>query len=141
MKIEKLTNKEYWNNNYKSTNKSNYLPSYNSIDQQNNHELLEILSIYLNGDSVLEIGAGDSDFLIYLTSEYHDISFSGMDYSALGCENLKQRANNLSLQIEVINEDLFAGDSRYFNKFSLVYSLGVVEHFYDKQFFCHIQFF
>ncbi len=57
-----------------------------------------------------------------------------MDYSKTGCENLIKRAKNLKLKIEVINQDLFIPNSKYFNGFSLVYSIGLVEHFDDLKY-------
>ena len=131
MKIKKLTDKQYWNNNYKSSAKLNYLPSYDSLNQQTSLELLNIITNYSTGDNVLEIGAGDSDFLIYLASKNINKNYTGMDYSTIGCENLKERSKNFNLKIDVINEDLFTEKSAHFNQFSMVYSLGVVEHFDD----------
>ena len=131
MKIKKLTDKEYWDKNYVGSSKLNYLPSYDSLDLQTKLELLKIISNYSKGDNVLEIGAGDSDFLIYLASKNKEKSYAGMDYSDFGCENLIQRSKNLNIKLNVINEDLFTNDSIYFDQFSMVYSLGVVEHFDD----------
>ena len=131
MKIKKLTDKEYWDKNYQDSNKLNYLPSYDSLDLQTNLEFLKIISKYSKGDNVLEIGAGDSDFLIYLASKNKDKKYTGMDYSAIGCSNLRQRSKNLNLEIDVINEDFFVKDSIHLDQFSMVYSIGVVEHFDD----------
>jgi 2-polyprenyl-3-methyl-5-hydroxy-6-metoxy-1,4-benzoquinol methylase len=129
--MKKLTDKEYWDKNYQGSSKLNYLPNYDSLDLQINLELLKIISSYSKGKNILEIGAGDSDFLIYLASENKNKNYTGMDYSAIGCENLIQRSKNLSLDIDVISEDFFTKESTHFDQFSMVYSLGVVEHFDD----------
>ena len=46
MKIKKLIDKEYWDKNYRSSSKLNYLQSYYSLDLQINLELLKIIFSY-----------------------------------------------------------------------------------------------
>ena len=129
MATKKLTSKDYWNNTYVNSKKTRYVPDYNSLDNQNNKSLINLIEKYSANKSVLEIGAGDSDFLIYLAKSNKSPSFAGLDYSPIGCKNLSTRAENLGVNVEIINEDLFCDQSKYFKNFGFVYSLGVVEHF------------
>lgn len=129
MENKKLTEKRYWDLSYQKVDKNSFMPNYNNLNQQIELEILETFSMFMKGDSVLEIGAGDSDFLIYLSNKYKGKSFSGMDYSDIGCVKLKERADNLKLELNVINQDLFESKSKYYDTFSMVYSMGVVEHF------------
>ncbi len=75
--MNKLTEKEYWDKTYENDSKLSFLPTYNSLDTQIDLELIEIISSYIKGDNVLEIGAGDSNYLIYLSNRFKRRVFLG----------------------------------------------------------------
>ena len=126
MATKKLTSKDYWNNTYVNSKKTRYVPDYNSLDNQNNKSLINLIEKYSANKSVLEIGAGDSDFLIYLAKS-NKVKFCRIRLFSIDV-NLSTRAENLGVNVEIINEDLFCDQSKYFKNFGFVYSLGV-EHF------------
>lgn len=125
-----LTNKDYWDRSYVSRE--------HCVDWQlgwrdyANHLLVKTLeSIGLDGKSVLEIGAGDSQWLPYLARKYPSSRFAGLDYSQSGCERLAKRvvAMGEPAAIQIYHQDMFATDSALHGSFDLVLSFGVVEHF------------
>ena len=87
----------------------------------------------LGSKSILEVGAGDSQWLPYLAKKYPASRVAGLDYSSAGCDKLRARADALGAEagISVHQEDLFAPYSALHGQFDLVLSFGVVEHFSD----------
>jgi SAM-dependent methyltransferase len=129
--MSKLTEKEYWDESYR------YGRDFGELDVQgfrNRFQYLicnKIEDIGLLNKSVLEIGAGDSQWLPYFAARYRSSAFAGLDYSEAGCARLAERARRGGVTIEVHHEDMFATESRLHGMFDLVMSFGVVEHFDD----------
>lgn len=77
---------------------------------------------------ILEIGCAGGKQLVYFNKEFGYEPY-GVDYSEEGCriarENL--RLNDISGQI--ICEDVF--DASFEQEFDIVYSMGLIEHFFD----------
>lgn len=125
-----LTNKEHWDEGYVSRNEIVEL-KFGWRDRSNDLVAKKIEEIGLDGKSVIEIGAGDSQWLPYLAKKYPGARFTGLDYSKAGCEKLAERAAAISetTTIDIYHQDMFAMESELHGKFDLVLSFGVVEHF------------
>ncbi len=82
-------------------------------------------------DSIIEIGAGDSQILIDIARTFPDKKIYGLDYLESACHLLKQKATRANVQLEVICADLFSPPGELLGKFDFVMSFGVVEHFHD----------
>src|SRR5438093_762111 len=82
------------------------------------------------GKSLLEIGCGNSAFMTYFVDEF-GFKVSGIDYSELGCEQSRQILKRDEVQGEVILCDAFAPPAELQEKFDVVCSFGVAEHFTD----------
>lgn len=79
---------------------------------------------------VLEVGAGNSAILCHLARQGSPgATFSGLDYSESGCRLLRARAELEGAQVDVLHQDLFKPAVDLLDRFDLVYSIGVVEHF------------
>lgn len=100
-------------------------------DHSNYLILKKIEEIGLNGKSLLEIGAGDSQWLPYFAKKYPGSRFAGLDYSKAGCERLAERIAAIcdGTAIDIYHQDMFTRESVLHGRFDLVLSFGVVEHF------------
>jgi SAM-dependent methyltransferase len=125
-----LTRQEHWD--------QGYLRRQDTIDcgigwrYHTNVLILRLIeSIGLEGKNILEIGAGDSQWLPYLARKHPKGHFAGLDYSKIGCDKLAKRVAHLCehICIDVYQEDFLVADSPLHGRFDLVFSFGVVEHF------------
>ena len=126
--MERLTDKKYWNNQYGEVSEFSF-----GIEGHANHNNAiiynSIKSAGLDGKSILEIGAGGSQWLIFLAKHHPTSKFTGLDFAEDGCKKLSEEAANAAADVDVICADLFSPPSECFGKFDLVISFGVVEHF------------
>jgi len=125
-----LTSREMWDRGYRLREEYAEL-SFDWHNRSNRLIANKIEEIELDGKNILEIGAGDSQWLPYLAKEHPTSRFAGLDYSMEGCERLIQRSKTMTgnASIEVICEDLFVKESAYHGRFDLAFSFGFVEHF------------
>ena len=128
MKTNRLTTNEYWNQKYGS-NVTTTLTTSGFQGHTNKQILEQISSIGLHQKSIIEIGAGGSQWLPFLAKQYPDSSFTGLDYAKAGCKELKDRAKIENVDITVVNADLFQPPKELIGKFDILISFGVVEHF------------
>lgn len=129
--MKALTDNQYWSGIYARHADSAELSLEGFRNRPDYLIAQTIEQIGLLGKTVLEIGAGDSKWLTYFAKKYPSSSFSGIDYSELGCARLAERARRSGVAVSVFQEDLFSANSPCHNKFDLVMSFGVVEHFSD----------
>lgn len=80
--------------------------------------------------SVLEIGCANSIWPIYF-HQYFSARVYGVDYSEIGCEKSRALLEHFQVPGEIYCADLFSPPSKLHQKFDLVVSFGVVEHFED----------
>jgi 2-polyprenyl-3-methyl-5-hydroxy-6-metoxy-1,4-benzoquinol methylase len=130
--MSSLTKIEYWDQGYISRKEIADL-AFGWRNHANDLISEKIEGIGLEGKNVLEVGAGDSQWLPYLSKKYSGSRFSGLDYSKAGCERLAERitAAGIANEISVYQEDILTPKSMLHGKFDLVLSFGVVEHFTD----------
>ena len=83
-----------------------------------------------HGKRILEIGCGDSGWLPYFAKRW-GFSVSGLDYSPVGCERAADLARQSDIAADITCADLFAPPAAMENRFDVVVSMGVVEHFDD----------
>ncbi len=136
---EKIVNKDkagedYWSTVWKNTP----LPppfrihSNNINDYPNKvmHKIfLEIFEgINTKGKTLMEVGCGNSVFLSYFATEF-GFEVSGIDYSDFGCEQTKRIFKRDNIQGEILLVDAFNPPVELINKYDVVCSFGVVEHF------------
>lgn len=132
LKINRLTTQEYWNEKYGSEspqpisitgfrNRSNAL-IYNSMNEA-----------HLSDKSILEVGAGGSQWLPFLAQQNSTSSFTGLDYAEAGCKELEERAILAKVNIKIVQADLFEPPESLLGKYDLVITFGVVEHFDDLE--------
>lgn len=91
---------------------------------------------FLNGKNYktfLEVGCGSSGWLPYFAEKYNFV-VSGVDYSEIGCriceENL--RMQNIDYR-NIFCKDLFDPYCTNGEKYDVIFSYGVIEHFEDPE--------
>jgi SAM-dependent methyltransferase len=127
-----LTDRQYWEDYYRAGAGSVELPNLDDFRELPTRRIVDKLRSVCSAGSVIEIGAGNSSFLLHLSrSSKSDMTFWGLDYSESGCSALKDRARVNSVEVEVINSDMLSPPPGLKGKFQFLYSVGVVEHFED----------
>jgi len=80
------------------------------------------------GGSILEIGGAPGRFLGRFAIDY-DLEAHAIDYSPVGCQQLRENFRELERPINVIERNVLEVDAAYDEKFDVVFSLGLIEHF------------
>ncbi len=128
MEISRYTEKEYWDAKYLPKDKHPLeVTGFRNLKNKGLYNAL--LSAGLDNKRVLEIGAGDSQWLPFLSKKHPTSTFVGLDYSQLGCIELEARAEQEGANVEVVCADMFSPPEDMLGSFDLIYSIGVVEHF------------
>lgn len=87
----------------------------------------------LQGKKILEVGCANSQWLPYFAKEYN-LEIYGLDYSNIGCENSKNILNTEGVDGEIVCADLFEPPNSFIEKFDIVISFGVIEHFENTEY-------
>ncbi|HNI28138.1 MAG TPA: class I SAM-dependent methyltransferase [Leptospiraceae bacterium] len=123
---------EYWSTFWK-----NYtLPDQVILNPatKHNYAFREIHKFYSShlpvhqNTNLIEIGCGNSVFLSYFNT-YFKYQVSGLDYSEYGCLQTKKILERDQISGNIYQGDLFSPPADLTNKFDIVCSFGVVEHF------------
>lgn len=124
----KLSEKEYWDDTYQSVHEDSVqLDGFRNFSSKRIFD--SIAQLDLENKKILEIGAGDSQWLPFLATQYPTAELTGLDYSEIGCKRLSEKAERLGLDIEVIQGDLFEPPAQCVEAYDVILSFGVVEHF------------
>ena len=89
-------------------------------------------NIKTSGKGLLEIGCARSIWLSYFANTF-GFKVSGIDYSARGCEDTKRSLANDGIASEIVCADFFEAPSWMNDKYDVIVSFGVAEHFQDTQ--------
>ena len=130
MEIDRLTDKEYWDNRWKRVRDPKEIRR--DTKQAVNKELIKIFDKYLphqTGLTILEIGGAPGQFLAYLAKEF-GYSAHAIDYSTIGCEKMREAFESANLDVTIYNRDIF-DDLSDLPRFDIVFSMGFIEHFSD----------
>lgn len=129
--MSELTSVDFWDEHYRSA----HFEAFNPTDWRNYVRIQlvrRLMNLGLEGRRVLEIGGGGAQILAWLAKQYPTSHFVALDYSEVGCQIARRRAELDQLQnLEVVCADMFNPPKDLFGAFDLVFSLGVVEHFTD----------
>ena len=126
--MSKLTEKQYWDAQYGSESLEPLsLEGYRNHGSRCIFETMKLVDF--EEKNILEIGAGGSKWLTLLAREFPTSSFSGLDYSEAGCDELRKMAIAENVNINVVCADLYSPPEGFENHFDIVITCGVVEHF------------
>lgn len=127
-----LTGAEYWDRywsgvslprEYRHSTRAHYL-----------NAILDVFDRWLPTDaglSAAEIGGAPGQYLAYLQRSF-GYGVTCIDYSATGCAKAVENFRLLGIPGDVIRADITA-DVGDLPAFDVVYSLGLIEHFADRQ--------
>lgn len=123
------TEKTYWDQGYgrkQSVTPVDLSPALNRVDRR----FADIFhNLRLAGKKILEIGGGGSAWLARLTLDHPDASLTCLDYAPQGCSLMHSFVAETGVSnLNIVQADMFDGPSSG-DRFDIVYSLGVVEHF------------
>lgn len=82
------------------------------------------------GKRLIEIGCGDSGWLPYFAKRWR-FEIAGLDYSPVGCARAEALLKAAGAEAQIICSDLFEPPPNLIERFDVVVSMGVVEHFDD----------
>lgn len=82
------------------------------------------------GGSLLEVGCGSSKWMPYFAHKF-GFQVSGIDYSQVGCMQASELLRQAGVAGEVLHRDALAENRDICERFDVVISLGLVEHFTD----------
>lgn len=124
----------YWDDNWSKVEFPKAFDENNqSLDNYVNLQLHAFFKNLLKDKkkfSVLEIGCANSIWPIYF-HQYFNADVYGLDYSGVGCEKSRNLLKHYHVPGEIYCTDLFSPPGDLRQKFDLVVSFGVVEHFED----------
>lgn len=129
--MNNLSDQKYWDDGYLRNDRGEMLPDLTDFRHLPDRRVIEALEgLGVKGKAVLELGAGDSSILLTLSRRWRsEATFVGLDYSNAGCASLVRRARAAQVEVSVVNADMFQAPQELVEKFDIVYSVGLVEHF------------
>ncbi|MSP42273.1 MAG: class I SAM-dependent methyltransferase [Alphaproteobacteria bacterium] len=80
------------------------------------------------GKLLIELGCAGSRWLAYF-HQFHGCQISGLDYSPPGCAATQQLLDRMGIAGHVHLADIFNPPSDHLDKYDIVFSNGLVEHF------------
>jgi len=128
-----ITKKNYWDSIYSSHKVSHQRLALDldGYKQYLDNQIMDKIIEYYNGGNILEVGAGDSAWLIRAAKKLKPNYCSGLDYSEDGCRLLYEKSKVNQVDIDVIHCDMFAPPVDMLKRFDFILNFGVVEHFKD----------
>lgn len=125
-----VSEKNYWESTYRdrTTYKSPVVSGYKGVVARQIEEKIAGASPY---KSIIEIGGGGSDWLIYLYKKFKPEKIAALDYTESGCQALEKKAKKEHVPIKIIKDDILSLLTLPDQTYELVFSLGFAEHFSD----------
>ena len=127
--------KEYWNEQLRIYNSLTYAKDIKYYEWQparwaGNYSAINLIKKYLNDvKTTIEVGAGSAAFSIALHNKKNDLKLHAIDISPTATKYGRIISKDLNVSIEYICGNLF----ECVDKYDLVLSLGVIEHFTSQQ--------
>jgi SAM-dependent methyltransferase len=125
---------DYWTDSWKQAP----MPPMHDLDRPSIRNWIDIQymrvmrKVFRPGQkmAVIELGCGNSVWLPYF-KKYFDADVSGLDYTPDGCRTARQVLAAYGFSGDIVEGDIFNPPEGLKDKFDVVYTNGVVEHFAD----------
>jgi 2-polyprenyl-3-methyl-5-hydroxy-6-metoxy-1,4-benzoquinol methylase len=129
--IAALTDEHYWTEVWSEAAREDQ-PAGASPADYLEQELDRFFRRALTGGAknLLEVGCGSSRWMPYFAHTF-GLRVSGIDYSQVGCDQAEALLREAGVRGDVLCRDALAGNSDLVQRFDVVISLGLVEHFAD----------
>lgn len=126
--------KSYWDQTYRPEYAPRAVDPHNTslknfVERQFHRYFLKTLRS-MEGKELLEVGCGGSRYLPYFSKEF-GLRVSGLDYSERGCASASRILTKEGVSGEIVCANFFEPPEFLFERFDVVVSFGVVEHFDD----------
>ncbi len=124
--------KKYWDQNWANAGKGIKLTPKKNFFWKRLDKAFDLIFKTTSKKKIklIEIGAGASEWLPMICKKYKYEAF-GLDYSKEGCRRARINLNEAGIKGVIICCDMFNPPKTYKNKFDVVCSFGLVEHFSD----------
>lgn len=132
----RLSRKEYWNDNYI---RKVFLPvklEPNSLDLFSLDELFKKHLVLKKKADFIELGCAPGGWMYYF-HHFFGLNVSGIEYAEKGVSIVRNNMKMLGIDAEIIAEDIFKYEIE--NRYDIVFSAGLIEHFYDASLSALIQ--
>jgi 2-polyprenyl-3-methyl-5-hydroxy-6-metoxy-1,4-benzoquinol methylase len=126
--------KKYWDNSWASVQLPAPVEPHNTklrnyVIQRFHRFFCDVFSgIDTNNKSLLEVGCARSVWLPYFAKEF-GFKVTGIDYSEIGCEQETKLLLAEGINGRIVCSDFFVPPEDMIEKFDVVISFGVMEHF------------
>lgn len=130
--VNKVTSQNYWETIYNGSVKYKSPVVHGYLGFINN-QVTKSINRFYPYKSIVELGAGGSDWLIHLALASKSEKVQGIEYTIKGCELLEKKAAGVIKNLKVLKKDIFELNNDEIEKFELVFSNGLVEHFKDLE--------
>lgn len=130
---DRKTTTDYWNENWRRSSQNKVEAEPKVYDSYYWRRMNRIFSksfaefIGLNC-SLIEVGAGASDWLPYLHRHF-GFNVAGLDYSEVGCQVAKENLLRTSTPGIIYRSDMFDPPLELREKYDVAVSFGLIEHF------------
>lgn len=127
---------KYWNDSWAVSNLPEVInPRDTHLNNWINRRFHQFFQrIFSSSDTssmrLLEVGCATSAWLPYFAKEF-GFQVTGLDYSPNGCDMARQVLAASNVTAEVVCANLFSPPEDMLEKFDVIVSIGVVEHFED----------
>jgi len=131
-KMNELTTQELWEAFYVSGTKKDIFKDVkvNAVYRET-AKFLNKHRNYFQDKSVIEFGCGDSQWLPYLSKTFN-CKVSGVDYTEIGIQMAKKKLDFYKIEGELFHDNIVNFASNTKNKYDVVVSFGLLEHFHDR---------
>lgn len=126
---ESKTNPDFWDTRWEQIT-SNFIQRGEGVVSDAIYDFFGPHLEQYRGGRLLEVGGAPGRYLGALATKY-DMRAVGVDYSTIGCEQLRENFKSAGMKVEVIERDVLQVPAETDEKADVVFSLGLVEHFED----------
>ena len=126
-----LTQEKYWSEVWSSARLELPLADPERVEylEQEYHRFFQG-SLAVRASSLLEVGCGSSKWMPYFARTF-GYKVTGIDYSRIGCSQASELLRRAGVTGDVLYRDALAENHDLLERFDIVISLGLVEHFAD----------
>lgn len=132
---DSLASKQYWDSLWESRNAPRAVNPHSNLVKDHINVAFDSLFKQIFKRSVvefIEFGCANSVWLPYFAKEF-GFRVTGIDYSALGCEQAKTILAESGVSGDIVLADIFCPPPSLLNRFAYAVSFGLVEHFKETE--------